>query len=108
VFGVCAFPSEQKAVVRTEFGISIVDLFAGETVRSFNVLPGLPYLDVASSGRSFLVGEGRGVAVYSIDGEKLGFYSMPGDRVLTAIYHPHEGSIVAGLESGGIVPFAVR
>jgi hypothetical protein len=93
--------------VRTEFGVSILDLFTGETLRSFGVLPGLPYLDVSYDGKRLLIGEGRGVAVYDTDGNKHGVYSMPGDRVISAVFHPHEGTVVAGLESGGIVPFAV-
>lgn len=107
IYGLCAFPNTERVAVRTEFGVSILDLFTGETLRAFGVLPGLPYLDVSYDGKRLLIGEGRGVAVYDTDGNKHGVYSMPGDRVISAVFHPHEGTVVAGLESGGIVPFAV-
>ena len=108
VFALAAFPHEDKVVARTEFGVSVFDLLNGDTLRTFHVPPGLPYIDVAPNGRSFVLGEGRGVAHYDIDGTKLGVHSVEGERILTALFHPLEGHIVAGTDSGGIARFEAR
>lgn len=100
VYAIRAFPHEAKVAVRSELGISVIDLFNGDTVRTFRVLPGLPFIDVSPDGRSILVGEGRGVGVYGTDGAYLGHRRANGQRVITAAFHPKEGWILAGLESG--------
>jgi hypothetical protein len=66
------------------------------------VLPGLPFIDVSPDGRTVMVGEGRGVATYDLDGNKTGTIRVDGDRVITASYRPSDGAIFAGLESGDV------
>ncbi len=108
VFGLCAMPNADRVVVRTDVGACVVDLFNGETVRCFPVLPGLPFVSVAQDGASFIVGEGRGVAHYDMDGNKIGAFSDPNERVITALFHPRENKIVAGTDEGRVVHFELR
>ncbi len=103
VYAIKAFPNDEKVAVRSEWGVSLIDLFNGDTVRSFRVMPGLPFIDVSPDGRSLLVGEGRGVAVYDLDGNHLGHRRADGDRVLSAVFHPTDGGILAGTASGDAV-----
>ncbi len=106
VYSIKAFPREDKVAVRSDVGVSIIDLFNGDHLRTFRVLPGLPFIDVSPDGRTLLVGEGRGVAVYDLDGGQIGSYSLNGDRVLSAVFHPLDGGILAGTDSGDAVRLA--
>jgi hypothetical protein len=101
VYGICAFPGDDRVAVRSDVGVSVVDLSSGHTVRSFPVLPGLPIVDVAADGRTILVGEGRGIAVYSVDGAYVEHRRADGDRVLCARF---DGALIAvGTASGEVV-----
>jgi hypothetical protein len=102
VYAVRAFPDTERAAVRSDMGVSLVDLYNGDTTRTFNVLPGLPFIDVSPDGRNVLVGEGRGIATYDLDGNKLSTLRVDGDRVITAAFRPSDGGIFAGLESGEV------
>ena len=105
VYAIRAFPNEDKAVVLNDFGVSVLDLFNGQTLRTFSVMPGLPYVDVSPEGHRLLVGQGRGVGVYDTNGTPLQTLHANGERILTALFHPKEGHVVAGTESGRVVEF---
>ena len=101
VYAIKAFPTDDRVAVRSDVGVTVVDLFSGDTVRTFNTMPGLPYIDISEDGRTLLVGEGRGVAVYSLDGDYLAHKKVEGDRVLTAVFDGPQ--IVVGTAGGEVL-----
>ena len=103
VFGLKAFPRGQLVAVRSEVGVSVIDLNNGEVRRTWPVAPGLPYIDVSPDGSQILVGSGRGVAVYDTDGSLVREEGTDGERVITAVFHPKSGHTVAGTETGQVV-----
>jgi WD40 repeat protein len=103
VFGLKAFPRGQLVAVRSEVGVSVIDLNNGEVRRTWPVAPGLPYIDVSPDGSQILVGSGRGVAVYNTDGSLVREEGTDGERVITAVFHPKSGHVVAGTETGQVV-----
>ena len=102
IYGLKVVPRTDKVVLRTDRGIAVFDLYLGRVVRSFHVLPGLPFIDASAYGQRLLTGEGGCCAVYSLDGERVGAASAPSGRVISARFDRQGSSIHIGSSHGGL------